>query len=206
MSNEVPETMSMSQEQQPYCIWYPQLASEETYRVLSQRYPQMRYQVGRACAAAGYDGLYQELGLLPDVSIAEEARESGTKGGQVIFDSIMGSPYRFSVMDDDNRTIREDKQVPYPAFLNGDTEVRWQLHGRSITPSHWTQTHPGIEEDMHINDHSERHTHIDELAPLHSTLAKHEVSLLYQPLPPDLPTVRKTLLTCMAAFEGNIDR
>lgn len=41
----------------------------------------MRYQVGRACAAAGYVDLYQELSLLPDVFMAEEAHESGTEGG-----------------------------------------------------------------------------------------------------------------------------
>ncbi|KAK1855664.1 hypothetical protein CCHR01_01678 [Colletotrichum chrysophilum] len=35
----------------------------------------MRYQVGRACAVADYNKLYDELQLLPDVSIAEEAED-----------------------------------------------------------------------------------------------------------------------------------
>lgn len=70
---------------QPYCIWYPDIAREDTYRELAERYPSMRYQVGRACAAAGYVDLYKELCLLPDISIAEEARESDTPGGNEIF-------------------------------------------------------------------------------------------------------------------------
>jgi hypothetical protein len=44
----------------------------------------MRYQVGRACAAAGYFDLYKELDLLPDVSIAEEAPGGNTEGGNQI--------------------------------------------------------------------------------------------------------------------------
>ncbi|KAL5044593.1 hypothetical protein BDW71DRAFT_198903 [Aspergillus fruticulosus] len=44
---EVPEA-------QPYCIWNPDFAQEDTYRQVTQRYAAMRYQVGRACAAAGY--------------------------------------------------------------------------------------------------------------------------------------------------------
>ncbi|CBF71445.1 hypothetical protein AN6781.2 [Aspergillus nidulans FGSC A4] len=46
-------------------------------RLRTHQYPSMRYQVGRACAAAGYFDLYKELDLLPDVSIAEEAPGDG---------------------------------------------------------------------------------------------------------------------------------
>jgi hypothetical protein len=60
----------------PYCIWYPRIAEEETYRQLVTVFPDMRYQVGRACAVAGYSQLYSELNLLPDPCIAEEAREN----------------------------------------------------------------------------------------------------------------------------------
>ncbi|KAL0944939.1 uncharacterized protein CTRU02_202826 [Colletotrichum truncatum] len=196
MSNRIPETIL--QEQQPYCIWHPQIATKETYRELVQRYPQMRYQVGRACAAAGYSDLYQELDLLPDVTIAEEARESGTDGGRLIYEAIMSSPCRYPVMDDDIRTIQLDVQLP-PAFSNGDTEVRLALFYRPYTPQTFIETHPGIEEDMHIGE---------EYVPgeLGGMLNDEEAKLLHQPLPQDLPTVRKELLICMAAFEGNIDR
>ncbi|KAJ4287831.1 hypothetical protein N0V88_007541 [Collariella sp. IMI 366227] len=44
--------------------------------------------------------LYLELDLLPDVSIAEEARESGNDGSTAIFEHIMGQPTRYAVMDD----------------------------------------------------------------------------------------------------------
>lgn len=38
------------------------------------------------------------------------------------------------------------------------------------------------------------------------TLTSDEAELLYNPLPQDLPTVKKTLLTQMAAYDGNIER
>ncbi|KAI1110892.1 hypothetical protein F5Y14DRAFT_427428 [Nemania sp. NC0429] len=197
MSNQVPE--NMAQDQMPYCIWHPDLAAEDTYRKLAQRYPQMRYAVGRAAAASGYEKLYEELNLLPDVSIAEEARESGIDGGRRIYESIMSSPCRYAVMDDYTLSI-ETKNPPCPAFLNGDTEVRWRLKYRAGAPEIPDRRLPCIEEDMHANiervpyDHDNVH------------LTAEEVRLLHEPLPQDLPTVKKRLLTEMAAFEGNIDR
>lgn len=87
ISNGIPtdEVGLDNQARQPYSIWHPDIAREETYRELVRQCPAIRYRVGRACAAAGYVELYQELGLLPDVSIAEEARESDTAGGYEIF-------------------------------------------------------------------------------------------------------------------------
>ncbi len=67
MSNMIPDGMD-TPETQPYCIWYPDLAKEDTYREVARVYPAMRYHVGRACAAAGYAKLYAKLDLLPDVS------------------------------------------------------------------------------------------------------------------------------------------
>lgn len=64
-----------------------------TYRELARRYPKMRHEVGRACAVAGYTDLYLELQLLPDVSIAEEARDNEGKG-RAIFDEIMAQPVK----------------------------------------------------------------------------------------------------------------
>jgi hypothetical protein len=197
MSDELPDAMAPNN--QPYCIWYPDLASEQMYRVLVQRYPQMRYQVGRACAAAGYHVLYQELDLLPDVSIAEEARESGTAGGRLIYEAIMTSPRRYAVMDDCLLSI--DMNTPRsPAFLNGDTEVRWRLDTRVAFAPVLANQRPCIEEDMHIHNEAQPDTS------LHCQMSDEEVKLLYEPLPLDLPTMKKTLLTEMAAFDGNIDR
>ncbi|KAF5682677.1 hypothetical protein FGLOB1_14870, partial [Fusarium globosum] len=78
MSNDIPERITA--EEQPY--------------------------FGRACAAAGYHALYHELDLLPEVSIAEEARESETDGGKLIYDEIMSFKYRYAIMDDCKRTIK----------------------------------------------------------------------------------------------------
>ncbi|KAF5642689.1 hypothetical protein F52700_3116 [Fusarium sp. NRRL 52700] len=128
------------------------MASEDTYRSLASKFPDMRHQIGRACAAAGFHTLYQELNLLPEVSIAEEARETKTDAQQGI-----------------TRWTSDD-------FL------------------------PCIEEDMHLG------LEYQELDESHGTLIADETKLLYSPLPRDLPTVKKTLLTQMAAHDGNIER
>ena len=206
MSNVIPNPEDMSaQVHEPYCIWYPDFASEDTYRALVQQFPSMRYQVGRACAAAGFDVLYAELDILPDVSIAEEARESEAAGARVIYDAIMASPCRYKVMDDDILAINVDNPCS-PAFLNGDTDVRWKLelrhgvyrwsYGGSICP----EPTLCIEEDLRIGEDDTK------VPKSRKNLTPEEVKLLYTPLPQDLPTVKKKLLVQMAAYDGNIDR
>ncbi|EFR05108.1 hypothetical protein MGYG_08117 [Nannizzia gypsea CBS 118893] len=204
-----PEDMDDSdQTRQPYCIWNPDFAAEDTYRQLAQRFPSMRYQVGRACAAAGYDGLYAELGLLPDVSIAEEARESDTPGGQAIFKMIMAFPCRYAIMDDPERSINLDSENPGPpAFLNGDTMVRWRLQRREELNPRVYNYRPwrriwdwSIEEDNFISEQE------SSWPDKYNILTNEEVQLLYTPLPQDLPTMKKDLLVQMAAHDGNIDR
>jgi hypothetical protein len=121
MSNEMPAIMT--NETSPYCIHYPDVASEEAYRDLAKRYPNIRYQIGRACAVAGYAGLYRELDLLPDVSIAEEARENrDSAGAQEIFAHIMAGPVRYRVMDDYTLTVNADRPEA-PASLNAEMAV-----------------------------------------------------------------------------------
>lgn len=99
MSDIIPDMQNPAT--QPYCIWYPELASEETYREVARQYPSMRYQVGRACAAVCYTDLYKELDLLPDVSIAEESREVDAE----IYKIIMSAPQRYVVMEDFSRSV-----------------------------------------------------------------------------------------------------
>ncbi|TGO45554.1 hypothetical protein BCON_0383g00110 [Botryotinia convoluta] len=94
MSNKIP--LIISDEEKPYCIWHPQVASVDTYRELVQK-----YHVGQACAVGGYIDLYRELDLLPDISIAEEARDNlGLVGSKEIFDLIMCQPTYYAAMDD----------------------------------------------------------------------------------------------------------
>jgi hypothetical protein len=81
MSNRVLDMKSS--EDFPYCFWHLDVPSEQTLRDLLERYPGnelLRYQIGRACAAGGYISLYLGLGLLPDVVIAEEARDNLASG------------------------------------------------------------------------------------------------------------------------------
>ncbi|KAF5230010.1 hypothetical protein FANTH_14021 [Fusarium anthophilum] len=198
MSNDIPQRMMT--EEQPYCIWHPDMATEDTYRPLASKFPDMRYQVGRACASAGYHVLYPELDLLPEVSIAEEARESETDGGKLIYDEIMSFKYRYAIMDDCKRTI-ELMECECPAYLNGNTEVRWRLAApQGITRLSNDDLLPCIEEDMHLGLEDQE---VDEK---YGKLTDDEAKLLYSPLPRDLPTVKKTLLTQMAAHDGNIER
>ncbi|CAI7580006.1 unnamed protein product [Penicillium viridicatum] len=61
----------------------PDIPAEQTLRDLLEGYPGndlWQYQAGRACAAGGYTSLYMKLDLLPDVAIAEEARNNRTSG------------------------------------------------------------------------------------------------------------------------------
>jgi hypothetical protein len=123
MSDEIPEMSDP--DEFPYCIWYPETAKEETYRALASRYPQMKYLVGRACAVAGYVTLFKELDLLPEVHIAEEARENKQ---WEIYESIMAAERRYNAMDDYTRTVFPN---PVPGYLNGDRST--------VVPGHQDQ-------------------------------------------------------------------
>lgn len=57
-----------------YCIWFPEVASEETYRTLYQMYPHLTCLIARACAVGNYLNLYKETGLFPEQHVLDEAR------------------------------------------------------------------------------------------------------------------------------------
>ncbi|KAF6787627.1 hypothetical protein CMUS01_16438 [Colletotrichum musicola] len=132
MSNQVPDMDPNRPEEMPYCIWYPELPSADTLRELVRRFPDMAYQAGRACAIAGHTELYRELAhhILPEVAIAEEARESGHLE---IFNLIMDASCRYKVFDDYNRSMNTTS--PKPACLNADTAVKpYLLETQSFEP------------------------------------------------------------------------
>jgi hypothetical protein len=197
-----------SLDERPYCIWYPGLATEDTYRELARRYPSMRYQVGRACAVGGFQLLYLELDLLPDVSIAEEAREAKTEGSAAIFQHIMSQPVRYAVMDDYTRTV--NLETPRPgANLNGNTALRPPLspdknQADEDGDHHWVWTEYFDITEEWPDETDERPW--DESRRENADLPREFTHLLYSPLPLDLPTVRKDALIVMAAYEGNVDR
>ena len=195
MSNRVP---AMDYPQNiPYCFWHPDVPTEKTLRELLGRYPglSMKYRVGRACAAGGYTTLYKELDILPDVAVAEEARDNKHNGHE-IYDFVMGQPVRYSVMDDYSREVRE-KPLPR-AFLNGDTCVRSALDKRQPLDKDVTKPYFDIAEDWNIG--------IDGIKIEDRPIPQEIFPLLYSPLPFDLPTVDKDFLILMAAWTGNIDR
>ncbi|ROV95290.1 hypothetical protein VPNG_08964 [Cytospora leucostoma] len=220
MSNHIPEPqMLASEDDVPYCIWHPEVASESTYRELARRFPQMIYQVGRACAVAGYTDLYLDLPILPEVHIAEEARECKN---MAIYDHIMAQPKKYNLMNDYERTVRsiEDVGLQEGAFLNGDTAVRRSLElKQEFYAPHVPEDDDDdngfeygyhlryfdITEDMNIDEYEveDPYANPDDEA----TLAEYDiVTILSTPLPLDLPTVDKDLLILMAAYYGDIDR
>ncbi|KAL0935448.1 uncharacterized protein CTRU02_210039 [Colletotrichum truncatum] len=199
MSNIVPEMLT--DDDMPYCIWYPHVASEETYRELAERHPGMRYLVGRACAVAGYSKLYGELDILPEVSIAEEARDnSSSEGSKAIFDAIMRQPICYKVLDDYKRRLNVDNPSS-PAWMNGDIAVRSSLNVRLGPDKYeeWGLHYFNITEDYNIDRASSEITN-------HEPLAAEDVALFYTPLLSHLPTTNKDALILMAAYEGNLER
>ncbi|KJZ79037.1 hypothetical protein HIM_01810 [Hirsutella minnesotensis 3608] len=118
MSGEVPQMHTP--EDMPYCIWYPDVPPEDSLRKLAEQCPGMRYQIGRACAVGGYTNLFTSLDILPEVAIAEEARESGNLE---IYELIVNELVKWKVFDDYTGTVSK----PIPAYLNGDTVVCKEL-------------------------------------------------------------------------------
>ncbi|ODM21536.1 hypothetical protein SI65_02380 [Aspergillus cristatus] len=114
----------------------------------------------------------------------------------------MATRVRYKVMDDYEHTV--DLEDPFmPAFLNGDTAVRWTLQDRYAVPTYARErpfAQPDIEEDWHLNLENA------DIPEESMDLSYDEAKLLYTPLPPDLPTMKNELLIRMAAYEGNIDR
>jgi hypothetical protein len=202
MSNQMPELRG--EETYPYCIWFPEAASDKACRRLVKEYPTLRYNVGRACAVAGYVQLYRELGLLPDVSIAEEARDNGcTK----IYNDIVGSAVRYAVMDDATRTIDLDNPRK-GIYLNGESQVRSSVDADSRKSNESIESNFGCRAGYTPTfDITETGGITGDLSETDSIpLKPEEVKWLYAPLPPDLPTTNKDLLILMAAYEGNVDR
>ncbi|KAJ5908622.1 hypothetical protein N7495_001304 [Penicillium taxi] len=181
MSDVIPDMKNPAT--QPYCIWYPDLASEETYREVARRYPSMRYQVGRACAAACYTDLYKELDLLPDVSIAEESREVDKDAE--IYKIIMSAPPPNDML---SWKISLDPFILKP-------------HERMQT----TADDIDIEEDGFIGFQDIGLKDISGMEE-YAELGPGQSDQLWMPLPPDLPNLEKRLQTQMAAWEGNADR
>ncbi|OJJ54404.1 hypothetical protein ASPSYDRAFT_61033 [Aspergillus sydowii CBS 593.65] len=209
MSGIIP-TM-LTPEEVPYCFWYPDIPTEETLRALVQTYPDIVYQVARACAVGGYFNLYK---VLPEVHIAEEAgytaAQRKSKGSQEIYSLIISQPVKFEIMNDYTCTV--NTAGCRVAFLNGDTApyssltVRTKYSGpRDITRAHmpWTVYHTephyfNIIEDWGIDDH--------DCEGLNPKPPEDYFPLVYTSLPADLPFIDKDKLIKVAAYNGEIDR
>lgn len=187
----------------------------------------MSYQIARACAVANYLELFLEMDLLPDVSVAEEARASGSLK---IYEAIMQSPLQYQIMNDYTREVT--LQDPETACLNDDTAVLYTL---DITQG--IRKPQGMEEESVF----ESDEAMEEAQTLSGSLSDDEddlfpslgfekkifnitedmsvdeldsedprqnylLELLSQPLPVHLPAGNKDILILMAAYYGNIER
>lgn len=213
MSDTIPTMSESDPAEVPYCIWHPDIPSQDTLRALVRRYPKLIYHAARACAVAGYIELYKELNPLPEVHVAEEARYAAVgrsnKGSEEIWQNIASHPVKFAIMNDYLRTV--DLANPRPATLNGDTAVYSSLTGgrEHLEPMELHRFHHGcrrhyrkyyfnITEDWCIDDHDHDH---EAPNPLESYYP-----FLYGPLPADLPPINKDKLIQVAAYCGDIDR
>ncbi|KAL6234641.1 hypothetical protein BDW75DRAFT_240959 [Aspergillus navahoensis] len=102
----------------------------------------------------------------------------------------MTSPVKYAVMDDYKRSINLDSP-PHPAFLDGETHVRWKLEWRYTISEDATEAFGpeeiDIDEDRCIGLESGEPdvSRYDELNP-------QEATLLWEPLPLDIPTMKRT--------------
>ena len=202
-------------EEIPYCIWHPEVPSEDTLRALVKRYPNMVYHAARACAVAGYFDLYKELDLLPDVHVAEEASyasaERQIQGSEAIYQSIVSQPVKYAVMNDYTRTVNIDASSLCVASLNGNTAVYSSLAARQKhqKPKTYTAGYIPITRDSHSTSHYFNITEDWGVDDHNNTAPEPPVDyfpLLYSPLPVDLPPINKDKMILVAAYQGDIDR
>ncbi|EGO60032.1 hypothetical protein NEUTE1DRAFT_143574 [Neurospora tetrasperma FGSC 2508] len=212
MSSKVPQMEK--EEEFPYCFWHPDLPSEQTLRQLLARYgetrPTIQYQVGRVCAMAGYTALYDELHLLPEVAIAEEARDSSAPGSKAIYESIMRQPARYSIMDDYALKIRTEDPRPV-AFLMGNTCTRQTLVNYPMPAGNLFNPHTIPAPIFDITEDRNLSFDKNALRPSQIPVSEDTLRLLYAPLPLNLPShaasmADKNLLILMAAWSSNIER
>ena len=174
-----------------------------TYRELVKRYPQLKYQVGRACAVAGYTDLFRGLNLVPEVHLAEEARDNSSSQ---IFEDIMTHRDKFSIMNDYNLSV-SDETCSHPLqCLNGDTAVRSSLDikRKFSREKHgfWLKS-----EDIYFNITEDLCLDTVDYTPASITAAKKTATeYLYTALPRDLPALDKDVLIVVAASNGDVDR
>ncbi|KAG8631760.1 hypothetical protein KVT40_000900 [Elsinoe batatas] len=202
LDNRVPD-MKTPSEECAYCIWHPDIAEEETYRTLVKRYPEMNYQVGRACAV--------------DASIAEEARDNGATA---IFASIVSKPIIFQILDDYSRKVNSEEPA-VTCGLNCDTAIRSSLDikqglGHLVTTKDdaddelgWLDDDPPVYSEgfMPQTFNITEDQSIDELGTDDTRTLDSMEELFYSPLPRHLPNLKnKDVLIDLAAAEGNIGR
>ncbi|KAH7035721.1 uncharacterized protein B0I36DRAFT_240088 [Microdochium trichocladiopsis] len=212
MSGKIPEILDP--DHVPYCIWYPEVGPEAVYRQLAQRYPPLKYNVGRACAVAGYHELYESLGLLPDLAIAEEARDNMSRNpkSKIILDAVLGQSQQWLVMDDYSRSVREQPERAHHG-LNGDTAVRSTLQRRRKLEDPGIQGSPDLDDpdydEVSIYHNITEDFNISEIesSPYDQYSQNTQITdLLWSPLPQHLPSGNKDILILMAAWYGDIDR
>jgi hypothetical protein len=90
MSDEIPpQDYLKNPEYLPYCIWYPDIASEETYRTISHHIASITCATPPDCAATGYINLYESW-IFYQMCQSRKKRGRVTLGGDkfINFDAV----------------------------------------------------------------------------------------------------------------------
>lgn len=114
-----------------YCIWYPDLAKEETYSKLLEFEPEFKYHIGIACSLAGYTALFKQLDILPDINMLSNAKILGYNNiFEHIKEKVEIQGYVWDCMNDDYGYITTDEKhlKAMPLLMQTTTERYKRLY------------------------------------------------------------------------------
>jgi hypothetical protein len=144
--------------------------------------------------------LYQEQDILPDASIAEEARDNDAVS-QAIHDDIIKRQVKYAWLDDYHHAL---KSTFFPTRLDADSCVQSMLDKKQSCGSGegWkTVLPPPL--IQHIFDITKNWSvAVEGMCPRERPIDIRVMRLLYDPLPDDLHIMDKDVLILIAALNG----
>lgn len=90
-----------------YCIWYPELPTEETCRQLYFLHPEMKYQVVCVCVHKAYNALFKELNILPDEGLLTLAEENNNFQLVEYINTMVEKKKLWRILCDTNGIVQE---------------------------------------------------------------------------------------------------
>lgn len=132
-----------------YCIWFPELPSEETCQYLYEYHPQLKYQIARVCVLAKYNKLYKTIDVLTDGSLLRLCKEINPELYQ-----YMNNNELYFVFDDTHGILNEpellNKEIDFFNTEVIDNEDFCELY--SDKESIHSNDYDEITEDLKVSD------------------------------------------------------